>query len=89
MHTPIQQRILKAIQNLQEMEKLKPQDDPESRKQFLANFDWAVSTLNPTEIAKIEELLVKFQDIFARHRFDIGMNENFKVELTPKDDSPA
>ena len=27
--------------------------------------------------------------MFARHRFDIGMNEDFKVKLTPKDDSPA
>ena len=30
-----------------------------------------------------------FHDIFARHRFDIGINEEFKVKLTPKDDSPA
>ena len=88
-HTPIQQRILKELQNLQELEKLNPQDDIESRKQFLANFDWADSTLNPTEIAQIEELLVEFHDIFARHRFDIGMNEDFKIKLTPKDDSPA
>ena len=34
-------------------------------------------------------MLVEFHDIFARHRFDIGMNEEFKVKLTPKDDSPA
>ena len=88
-HTPIQQRILKELQNLQELEKLNPQDDIESRKQFLANFDWADLTLNPTEIAQIEELLVEFHDIFARHRFDIGMNEDFKIKLTPKDDSPA
>ena len=32
---------------------------------------------------------MEFHDIFARHRFDIGMNEEFKVKLTPKDDSPA
>ena len=88
-YTPIQQRILKELQHLQELEKLNPQDDIESRKQFLANFDWADSTLNPTEIAQIEELLVEFHDIFARHRFDIGMNEDFKIKLTPKDDSLA
>ena len=38
---------------------------------------------------KIEVLLVEFHDIFAQHRFDIGMNEEFKVKLTPKDNSPA
>ena len=88
-HTPIQQRILKELRHLQELEKLNPQDDPESRKQFLANFDWADLTLNSTEIAQIEELLIEFHDIFARHRFDIGTNDYFKVKLTPKDDSPA
>ena len=88
-HTPIQQRILRELRSLQDLEKLNPQDDPESRKPFLVNFDWTDSTLNPVEIAQIEELLVEFHDIFARHRFDIGMNEDFKVTLTPKDDSPA
>ena len=88
-HTPIQQRFLKELRNLQEVEKLDPQDNLESRKQLLANFDWTDSTLSPTEIAQIEELLVEFNDLFARHRFDIGMNEDFKVKLTPNDDSPA
>ena len=45
--------------------------------------------MNPAEITQIEELLVEFHDIFARHRFDTGMNKDFKVKLTPKDDSPA
>ena len=89
LHTPIQQRILRELHSLQELEQLNPQDNPESRKQFLAHFDWADSTLNSTEIARIEELLVEFHDIFDRHRFDISMNEDFKVKLTPKDDSPA
>ena len=88
-HTPIQQRILKESYNLQELEKLNPQDNPESRTQFLAHFDWTDSTLNAAEITQIEELLVEFHDIFARHCFDTGMNEDFKVKLTPKDDSPA
>ena len=74
---------------MQELEKLNPQDNLESRKHFRAHFDWTDSTLNPAEITQIEELLVEFHDIFARHRFDIGMNEDFKVKLTPKDDSPA
>ena len=32
---------------------------------------------------------MEFHDIFARHRFDIGVNEEFTVKLTPKDESPA
>ena len=53
------------------------------------NFDWKDSMLQQHEIRQIEALLVEFYDIFARHRFDIGMNEEFTIELTPKDDSPA
>ena len=45
--------------------------------------------LQPQEIASIENLLLQFHDIFARHPFDIGMKEEFKVNLTPTDDSSA
>ena len=41
------------------------------------------------EIKQIEALLVDFYDIFVPHRIDIGVNEEFTVELTPKDESPA
>ena len=88
-HTTIQKKILSQLINLQELEKLNPQDNPESRRQFLSNVDWIDSMLQPTEIARIEDLLVEFHDILTKHRFDIGMNEDFKFKLTPKDDSPA
>ena len=45
--------------------------------------------LQQHEVKKIESLLVEFYDIFARHRFDIGMNEECTVKLTPKDESSA
>ena len=38
-HTPIQSRILRELQELQAIEKLNPQDNPESREIFLSNFD--------------------------------------------------
>ena len=88
-HTPIQQRILKELRNLQSLEQLNPHDDAESRRKFLSNFDWKDSMLQQHEIRQIETLLVEFHDIFARHRFDIGVNEEFTVKLTPKDESPA
>ena len=34
----------------------------------------------------IEDFLVDYHEIFARHRMDIGMNTEFKVKLTHKDD---
>ena len=88
-HTPIQKRILRELQALQDLETLDPTEDEESRAKFLENFDWKDSTLSSDEKRKIEELLVDFHNIFARYRFDIGMNEEFKVKLTPRDNSPA
>ena len=83
-HTLIQRRILQELRNLQEAEQLNPQNDDESRRKFLSNFDWKDSMLQQHEIKKIESLLVEYHDIFARHRLDIGMNEEFTVKLTPK-----
>ena len=87
-HTPVQQRILRELRNLEEIEKLNPQDN-ESRQKFLSNFDWKDSMLQQHEIKQKEALLVKFHKIFACHRFDIGVNEEFTVKLTPQDESPA
>ena len=88
-HTPIQRKILREPRNLEEIEKLNTQDKEESRRNFLSNFDWKDSMLQQNEIKQIEALLVEFYDIFARHRFDVGVNEEFTVKLTPKDESPA
>ena len=88
-YTPIQKRIFDELVELQTIEKLNPQDDEQSRKTFLDKFDWSDTTLTLFERQKVEELLVEFHDIFARHRFDIGTNREFKVKPTPNDDRPA
>ena len=88
-YTPIQQRIHNELLELKELENLKPQDNENSRKAFLSNFDWTNTTLSPDERKELEEILIEFHDIFARHRFDIGINREFKVKLTPNDDRPA
>ena len=77
------------ITALQYLGTLDPTKDEESRAKFLENFDWKDSPLALDEIATIEELLVEFHDVFARHRFDINMNEDIKVKLTFKDGSPV
>ena len=64
-YTPIQQRIYDELLELQRLEKLNPQDDEESRKSFLSNFDWSDTTLSPEERQHIEEILIEFHDIFA------------------------
>ena len=85
-HTPIQTRILKELHELQQKEKLNPKDDIESRTEFLKRFDWTETLLTETENHAVENILVENHDIFDRQRMDIGMNTEFKVRLTPKDD---
>ena len=84
--TPIQTTILKELNELKDKEKLNPQEGTDTRNRFLKRFDWTDTLLTETEKQPIEDILVEYHDIFARHRMDIGMNTEFKVKLTPKDD---
>ena len=90
-HTPIQTRILKELRELQQKEKLNPKDDNESRIEFLKRIDWTWTDtlLNENEKHAVEDILVEYHDIFARQRMDIGMNTEFKVRLTPKNNKAA
>ena len=67
-------------------EKLNTKDDIESRVEFLQRFDWTDILLTEAEKQAVEDILVEYHDIFARHRTDIGMNTEFKVRLTKKDE---
>ena len=82
-HTPIQTGILNELRELEQLEKLNPLENTNSRNESQSNFDWTDSTLQPEAKQAVENLLVEFHDIFARHRFDIGINTEFKVQLTP------
>ena len=53
---------------------------------FIKRFDWTDTLLTETEKQAVENILVEYHDIFARHRMVIGMNTEFKVRLLPKDD---
>ena len=52
-------------------------------------FKWADSRITGKDRETLETTIVEFNDIFARQRLDIGMNTQFKVSLTPKDDKPV
>ena len=87
-HTPIQRRILKEIRELVKKEELDPTKDQESRKQFLDMFQWEESQIEGDNKKQLERTIIEYNDIFARHRLDIAINNNFKVKLTPKDELP-
>ena len=71
------------------MEQLNQQDDKSSRNQFLSNFDWTDSTLEREVKQAVETLLVEPHDIFTRTGFEIRINTEIKVQLTPVYNRPA
>ena len=86
-HSPIQKRILKELRDLAELEKLDPTENEESRNKFLSMFKWTDSLITGNDRKNLEDTIVEFNDIFARHRLDNGMNKQFKVSLTPRQTS--
>ena len=77
------------MRELEQLEKLNQLENIDFRNQFSSNFDWTDSTLQQDAKQAVENLLVEFHDIFAQHRFDIGVNTDFKIQLTPLDNRPA
>ena len=60
-----------------------------AKKSFLAKFDWNSSILAADQKNDIESILVEFEDIFPRHRFDVGYNMEMRVKLTPEHLNPV
>ena len=83
---PIETWTLRELIELKAIEKLNPPQGRELRNQFPKRLEWTNTLLPETVKQAIEDILVEYHDIFARHRKDIGMNSEFKVKLTPKDD---
>ena len=84
-HTPIQTRLLNELRELEQLEKINPLEDTDSRNQFLSNFDWIDSTLQPDAKQALENLLVEFHDNFARHRF-AAYSQSLPAPMKLKDD---
>ena len=88
-HTPIQKRILREIREVERKEKLNPIEDSTSREFFLTMFQWEDSLIQGKENQELEDVIIEYNDIFTSHRLDIGINNDFKVILTPKNENPV
>ena len=44
------------------------------KEAFFKRFNWDDTLLKTDEQGMVEEILVEYHDIFARHRMDVGMN---------------
>ena len=77
-----QTRIFKELIELKENNQVNAQDGTESPTKFLGRFDCTDPLLTEREKQAVEDILV---DSHARHRTDMGMNTEFKVQLAPKE----
>ena len=73
-----------GIERIEGKKELKPTDVVQSRGKFLERFDWTDTLITNFEKQAVQNILVEYHDVFARHRLDIGMNTEFTVKLTPK-----
>ena len=87
--TPIQREIYDQILRLKQLETRDPRNNEKDRREFLDQFPWDKSVLTLEQRAEVQQLLLKYHDVFAKHRFDIGYNTEFKVKLTPEHDQPV
>ena len=45
--------------------------------------------MSADEKSTLEDFLVEYPDVFAKHRFDAGYNTELKIKLTPADQLPV
>ena len=85
---PLQKQIHDQIEMLQQKESIDPKHNYDDREKFLSQFTWTRSLLTSDQKQQVENLLVKYNDIFAKHRFDVGYNTEMKIKLTPEHSMP-
>ena len=83
-HTPIQRQILKQIRELIKKEQLDPTKDEEIRKKFLDMFQWERSQIEGNDRKQLEQTGVKCNNLFARHRLDIGIKQQTQSKTNTK-----
>ena len=77
------------MKDLQNLEQLNPQNNEVSSKQILSNSDWTDSTLDTDARKAIQDLLVEFHNKLVKQRFEVSINKDFNVKLTPIDENVA
>ena len=70
--TPHQGEIYDQILQLQRQEKMDPKNNEADKLDFLKKFSWDTCVLNVDQKRQLEEFLVEYHDVFAKHRFDVS-----------------
>ena len=87
--TPLQRELYDQILQLQRQEKMDPKNNEADKLEFLKKFSWDTCVLKADQKRQLEEFLVEYHDVFAKHRFDVGYNTELKIKLTPEHPLPV
>ena len=87
--TPLQREIYDQILQLQRLDKIDRKNNEFDELEFLKIFLWDTCVLNADQKRQLEEFLVEYHDIFAKHRSDVGYNTELKIKLTPEHPPPV
>ena len=60
-----------------------PRKNEADKVDFLKKFSWDTCVLNADQKRQLEEFLVEYHDVFAKHCFDVGYSTELKIKLTP------
>ena len=55
----------------------------------MKKFSWDTCVLNADQKRQLKEFLVEYDDVFAKHRIDVGCNTELKIKLTPEHPLPV
>ena len=66
-----------------------PKNNEADKLEFLKHFSWATRVLNADQKKQLEEFLVENDDVFPKHRFDVGYNTELKIKQTPQHPPPV
>ena len=66
-----------------------PKNNDADELEFLKKFSRDTCVLNADQKRQLEEFLVEYHDVFAKHRFGVGYNTGLKIKLTPEHPHPV
>ena len=69
---------------LQRQGKVDPKNNEAYKLEFLKKNSWDICVLNADQKRQLEESLVEYHDVFAKHCSDVGYNTELKFKLTPE-----
>ena len=80
--TPLRREISDHIWHFQRQEKKDFEIIEADKLELFKKFSWDICVLNADQKRQLEEFLIEYHEVFAKTRFDVGLNTELKIKLT-------